>query len=286
MVRVVTDSTADLPPEWCRHLGIEVVPLWVHFGEEQFLDQVDMDAPTFFQRLARGGALPRTSQPSPDQFQAVYRRVAERGETAVSIHISERLSGTLGSARTARELEPGADVRIVDSRLTSVGLGLVVMAAALAAAEGADADAVERVAREAAASTRCAMALDTLEFLEKNGRIGKAQAWLGTMLSVKPLITLEDGAVAPLSRVRGKRSVIPELVRIFREGLPEGRSARVLVAHGGVPWEAEQLAAALRETGRVSWLAITWVGPVIGSHTGPGVLGFAAMPDGAVDAVA
>lgn len=285
MVRVVTDSTADLRPEWCRELGIEVVPLWVHFGEEQFRDGVDLDPPGFFRRLAAGGPLPRTSQPSPGQFAEIYRRAAERGEAVVSIHISERLSGTLDSARAARQLVPEADVRIVDSRVTSVALGLAALAAARAAAAGADADTVERVARQVAAASRCAMALDTLEYLERNGRIGKAQAWLGTLLHVKPLITLEDGAVAPLARVRGRPRVIPELVRFFAEGLPAGERAHVLVCHGDQAEEAERLAEALRATGRVAWLEVTWVGPVIGSHVGPGVLGLAAVPEGVLAGV-
>lgn len=273
-VRVVTDSTADLLPEWRQELGIEMVPLHVHFGEEQYLDQVELGSDRFFERLGAGGVLPRTSQPAPAAFLDVYRRLAEEADAVVSIHISERLSGTLASARTAREMLPDADIRVVDSRLASVALGLVVLRAARVAAAGGSADEVVAEAERAAAATWAFMALDTLEFLEKNGRIGKAQAWVGTLLAVKPVITLEDGAVAPASRVRGQRQVIPELVRLFERRLGDGARAEVIVAHGGAPEAAQELAEALRATGRVSSLRTTWVGPVIGSHTGPRVLGF------------
>lgn len=281
-VRVVTDSTADLLPEWRQELGIEMVPLTVHFGDEQYLDQVELHPEAFFARLRQtvpGGAesLPRTSQPPPAAFAQVYRRIAAAGCEVVSIHISQELSGTLAAARAAAAEVPEAAVRVVDSRLASIALGLCVLRAARAAAAGLHADGVAEEARRAASAVRCAVALDTLRYLALGGRIGRARAWLGALLDVKPLITLEDGVVAPLSRVRGRRHVVGELVRVFEEQVP-GSEVEVLVAHGDDPEGAERLAAALRATGRVAALRVGWIGPVIGSHVGPGVLGFAACP--------
>src|SRR5690606_38545588 len=219
-VRIVTDSTADLPAEVREEYGIEMVPLYVHFGDEVFRDQVDMSPDQFFRRLtAEKERLPQTSQPSPSDFAEVYRRLAEGGDTIVSIHISEAMSGTLQSARAAREMLQGADIRLIDSRLVTACLGHVVLDCAQAARDGASADEVVERAESLCSRTNLFGAIDTLEYLERGGRIGRAQALLGSLLNMKPIVTLSDGVVAPAGRVRGRSRVIPELVRLFGEAV-------------------------------------------------------------------
>ena len=272
-VRILTDSTADLPESWRREYGVEMIPLYVHFGDEVFRDQVELSSDEFFARLeADKERLPQTSQPSPADFAEVYRRLAAEGDTVVSIHISEKLSGTVQSARMARELVPEADVRIVDSGLVTACLGQVVMACARAARRGASADEVVALAEEVKKRTNLFGAIDTLEYLQRGGRIGRAQALLGSLLDMKPIVTLADGVVAPAARVRGRRRVIPELVRLFAEAVGDGR-AEVILLYGARTEGLEELRQAVLDTGRVTELRTAQIGPVVGTHAGPGVLG-------------
>ncbi|HEX6988410.1 MAG TPA: DegV family protein [Bacillota bacterium] len=274
-VRIVTDSTADLPEVVRREYGIEMVPLYVHFGDEVFRDQVELSSDDFFARLAgEKKQLPHTSQPSPGDFADLYRRLTAGGDTVVSIHISDALSGTLQSARTARELLDGADIRLVDSRLVSACLGQVVVACAEAARAGASADETVALAESLCRRTNLFGAIDTLEYLERGGRIGRAQALLGSLLNMKPIVTLSGGVVAPAGRVRGKSRVIPELVRLFTEAVA-GRTADVTLVYGARPDGVDELERALQATGCVGELSRTQLGPVVGTHAGPGVLGLA-----------
>lgn len=274
-VRIVTDSTADLPAEVREEYGIEMVPLYVHFGDEVFRDQVDMSPDQFFRRLtAEKERLPQTSQPSPGDFAEVYRRLAEGGDTIVSIHISEAMSGTLQSARAARDMLQGADIRLIDSRLVTACLGHVVLDCAQAARDGASADEVVELAESLCSRTNLFGAIDTLEYLERGGRIGRAQALLGSLLNMKPIVTLSDGVVAPAGRVRGRSRVIPELVRLFGEAVGD-RTADITVVYAAQPDGVDELEQALRATGRVGRVRRGQIGPVVGTHAGPGVLGVA-----------
>lgn len=274
-VRIVTDSTADLPEEVRREYGIEMVPLYVHFGEEVFRDQVELSSDAFFARLtAEKQRLPQTSQPSPGDFAEVYQRLTAGGDTVISIHISDALSGTLQSARAARDMLDGADVRLVDSRLVTACLGQVVVACAEAARDGASADEVVSLAETLSSRTNLFGAIDTLEYLERGGRIGRAQALLGSLLNMKPIVTLADGVVAPAGRVRGRSRVIPELVRLFSEAVGD-RTADVTLVYGAQPDGVDELRQALEATGRVGKVGRAQLGPVVGTHAGPGVLGLA-----------
>src|SRR5690606_15393842 len=192
-VKVVTDSGADIPKNVREELDIAVVPLTIHFGEEEFKDGVDLDTTEFYRRLHAGG-LPRTTQPSPADFEAVYRRLQDEADAIVSVHLSSELSGTMQSAVLASTMDGVAvPVHVVDTRSASLGIGLLAIEAArMARAGAAAADIVQRL-EELVARQRVLFVVDTLEFLQRNGRIGRAQAFVGGLLNIKPLLTIDDG---------------------------------------------------------------------------------------------
>jgi len=270
--RIVTDSTADIPQELREEHGIVMIPLIVHFGEETFRDAVDLSAADFFQKLKSSDVLPRSSQPSPGDFVELYRPMLEAGHEVVSIHLSARLSGTVQSATLARSTLGDERIHVFDSESASMGIGLMVLEAARMANAGST--AAEIVEELAAIKSRLQVffGVDTLEYLEKNGRIGRAQALLGSLLSVKPILTLDSGEVAPYERVRGKGKVIPTLVGIVEKRIPPGRTLSCAVVHGDAPQEARELADRLRSRYEMYEMHTSYVGAVIGAHAGPGVV--------------
>lgn len=270
-VKIVTDSTSDLPPELAAELGVTVVPLTVFFGEQAFKDGVDIGHDEFFERLTTGGVLPSTTQPSVGEFTAAYEPLVREGHDIVSIHISDKLSGTLNSARNARQEFPDAKIELVDTRGASIAIALAVKAAAEAANAGADADAVAEIARAAAENTAHYFVLDTLEYLQKGGRIGKAQAWFGSLLSIKPVLTLRDGEIHPLEKVRTRVKAVQRMKELAAEGAPYEEIALTCETTEAEAAELSEHLAAFTDRpilrGRL--------GAVIGTYAGPGVIGFA-----------
>lgn len=274
-VQVITDSTADLPRELVEPLRIAVVPLTVRFGSEEYRDGIDIGPDEFLRKLESSPLLPATAQPSPKAFEGVYQTVLSRGEDAVSIHISSKLSGTINSARLARrELGDPPGVAIVDSLWTSMALGLIVLAAARAAAANKTRDQVVAATRSAIQRVRLLLFCDTLEYLQRGGRIGKAQAFLGGLLSVKPLITLREGEVYPEERVR-TRSRALERLRAWAEGL--GAIEEFCALHIDSPGDAEGLRDHVQARFPNARGYMTAVGPVVATHVGPGAVGLAAL---------
>lgn len=272
-VRVVTDSTADIPENLRRELGIEMVPLNVHFGPEVFKDQVEIFPEEFYARLQNSEYHPRTSQPSPGDFAETYQKIIERGEDVVSIHISSKLSGTLQSATLAKSMLPEARIEIIDSGLAAMVLGMVVLEAARAAQKGADQAEVRRVAEDTMRKMKVAFVVDTLEYLQRNGRIGKAQAFLGSLLGIRPLLTLSDGLVAPLEKIRGKAKVLPRVLEISQEWIPAGTTIKATIMHAAAPEEAEVWRQEVDKIYKVEDWIVCPLGPVVGTHTGPGTVG-------------
>ena len=270
-VKVVTDSTADLPPELARRLGITVVPLNLHFGDEVYRDGVDLTPDAFYQRLVSASPLPTTSQPSVGAFLELYRDLVGGGDPVVSIHISSKLSGTYNSANQARQELADAQIEVIDSLQGSLGLGLMVMQAARAASQGQSLEQVTQVTRQAMGRVYFFGLLDTLEYLQKGGRIGRAQAFLGSLLRVKPILTCRDGEVHPLERAHSRTRGIQRLEELARELAP---IQDLGVLHSTTPEEAHALAERLRPlaSGEV---VMSQVGPVVGTYLGPGVLGVA-----------
>ncbi len=271
-VGIIADSTCDLPDAIIRELGIRVVPLTVHFGDEQFRDHFDLTSEAFFAKLVASRHHPRTSQPSPNDFAQLYREMSREYESVVCVTISSKLSGTYQSAVMGLELAGNPDVEIVDTRSASLGVGMAAVAAARAAAAGKGKQEVAQAARRVADDLKVFFVVDTLEYLERNGRIGKAKFLLGTLLNIKPILTLDDGLVAPLENVRGRAKVVPRMVELAVEAA-KGREVTIAVVHAAAPEEAERLKEALAEKLRVKEFFVNYLGPVIGTHTGPGTLG-------------
>lgn len=269
-VKIVTDSTCDLPEEMKR-LGVEVVALKVTFGEQSYRDGVDLTSDEFFRLLQSSPQIPRTSQPAPGDFAEVYRRLSDAGPPIVSLHISGKLSGTVESARLARDLVPEAQVRVVDTRLASLALGMTVMEAARVAAAGADVETVAAAAERYARRMHYLFVVDTLEYLQRNGRIGRAQALLGGLLNVKPILGLENGEVVPVDRVRGRSRALARVMELLAQRLPTGRPQTLGLCYS--PGDVSDVRRALQEAYPGSRLVEGAIGPVIGAHVGPGCFG-------------
>lgn len=270
-VRVVTDSTCDLPPETVQALGITVVPLWVRFGQEAFRDRVDIDPIAFFERLVAGPDLPKTSQPSVEEFREVYEALGQSGDEIVSIHVSSRLSGTLNSASIAREdVTRGVRIELIDSYTVSLGLGAIVVEAAERAMAGGTLKEVEQTARHAMDRNGLAAAFASLEYLQKGGRVGRARALAGSLLNIKPILALEDGEVAARDRVRTWRKAIDRLADIAME---HRNARRLYVACATNVGEAETLVERLRPAMPHTEFQICRFGPVLGVYSGPVALG-------------
>ena len=274
-IRIVTDSTADLSPELAAEHNIAVVPLSVLFGDEELLSGVDIDSRGFFDRLQRESVLPTTSQPPPGAFQQVYERLAAEGATEIlSIHVSGKLSGTLGSARQAAQGIEGVRIECVDSELVTMAMGLGVIAAAKAVAGGASLEEARDLATNQFRRTHAYFLVDTLEYLQRGGRIGRAGAAIGTLLKVKPLLTLQNGEVEAIGRVRTKRKAVADMLRRAQEA---GPIEQMMAAHASSPDDFADLSAQLRALAPDADFITCEVGPVIGVHTGPDLLACAVV---------
>ncbi len=272
MIGVVTDSSCDLPDELLADSGIVAVPLTIRFGDEELVDREQISPEEFWRRLPESVALPQTAAPGPGRFEDAYRRLATAGaEGVVALCISSALSGTIQAAQVAADaVAAELPVRVVDSRLTSGALGLAALAAAEAATGGTGLDGVAAAATAAAARSGVLGVLDTLEFLRRGGRIGGAQAFVGGLLSVKPMVALEDGQVVPAGRVRTRRKALAALLDHAR-GLAPDLDAAVVV-HANAP-DVDDFVAELAEVLPAERTSVSLLGPVVGTHAGPGLIG-------------
>ena len=274
VVRVVTDSTADLSPEQAQELGITVVPMQVIFGEESFRDGIDLTSDEFFRRLKESDELPHTSQPSVGDFQETYERLATETEQILSIHLSAGFSGTVNTARQAAQALIGrCSIEVIDSRTVSMAMGFAVIAAARAAREGAGLEACAEAASGAMQRGQLALALDTLEYLRRGGRIGRAEAFLGSVLRLKPILTIRDGGAHPLTRVRTRRKALDELLHLCLE---QNEVVEAAVMHTTTPDDARHLAEEIERRCGIA-VHIGRIGPVLSVHGGPGTIGIAVV---------
>lgn len=263
---VVTDSTADLPRQWHESYGIEVVPLKVLFGKDTYRDGVDMTNEQFFQRLAASTTLPTTSAPSPGEFAEVYRRLARDHDGCISIHIGAQLSATAEAARIGAQAVEGFKVNVIDSQTVSMPVAFLCRVAV----ESESLEAATAAVGERVPKTRVLALLDTLRYLEMGGRLSRAQAMIGTMLDLKPLLLVADAEIKPVDRVRTRSRAIPRMVEYFKGDLPVEHLA---VMHAQAADEAEQIAAALRKDYPGREVTVGQIGCVLGTHTGPKALG-------------
>ncbi|KKC46868.1 MULTISPECIES: DegV family protein [Paenibacillus] len=272
-VRIVTDSTADIPREVRERLNIEMVPLQVLFGTESYLDSVTLQADEFYEKLEKFSGLPTTSQPSPSEFMAVYERILDESPDApiISIHLSSQFSGTFQSALLAQSLiEREADITAVDSKSASYGNGMLVVKAAEMAEAGASKeeilDEVYRMRKE----TGLYFLVDTLEYLQKGGRIGKASAFFGSILNIKPILSIDDeGSITPVDKVRGTKKAVQRVVDLLKEQFGDDPVA-VHFAWGYQRGSALDLYEAINASFQIRHTTTTTLGPVIGAHVGPG----------------
>jgi DegV family protein with EDD domain len=277
-VAIVSDTCHYLPPELVAAHGIHQVSLYVHWGGDTNPESQINDYDAYYERLRTAKDLPTTSQPSIGDFLAVYEPLLDAGHEIVSIHLAGGMSGTVRSAEQAREqLGSRAErVYVIDSATACGGEGLILLAAASAAEAGGDGAAVADRARRAREGLKMWFAIDTLEYLRRGGRIGGAQAWLGSALKIKPILTVES-EITPIERVRTFGRAFERLVDLLRQRAADGADAW-MVQHIQAPEQAEELAKRGTEIFGREPLVISQIGPVIGTHVGPGLLGTGAIP--------
>ncbi len=269
---IVLDSTADLPDAADRFPNWRVVPLYVRFGDEAFRDGVDIDSDAFYRRLREDPEFPRTSQPTPGDFLACYEELAGY-ERILSLHVSGKVSGTFGSAEAAAAQLRDGRVRAIDTETASGSIGLLAFAIQRRLERGTSDEEIDELVDRYRRERGLLFTVDTLEFLARGGRIGKARAFAGSVLHVKPILTIEDGEVVPVKRVRGERKAFAELAASLEEETEDTPEWRLGVAHAAAPERAAELETLVRERRPQAQLElVVKLGAVIGAHAGPGTL--------------
>ena len=269
-VKVVTDSTSDLPESTARELGITVVPVYVRFGETVYRDGVDITHDEFYQRLQEGPVHPTTSQPAPADFANVYRELSREADAVVSIHVTSKLSGTCNSALQGKDMtDAKCPIEVVDSCSVSMGLGLIAIAAARVARAEENLPRVMAEARQAINHLRVLAVFDTLKYLLKGGRIGKAKALLGSLLNAKPLLTMRDGELSPVGLARTRTKGLERLFEMAKNALDIQELA---IVHSTTPGEANSLRERIASFLDMKKIHLSRLGPALGAHAGPGAL--------------
>jgi DegV family protein with EDD domain len=274
-IAIVTDSTADIPADLVEEYGIYVASQILIMGDNTWRDGVDIDSPTFYELLEQSLAFPSTSQPSVSDFTDLFLELSREFDGIVAIVVSEELSGTLNSAQMAAASLPNIPIEIIDSRAVSMNHGFHVLAAAQAAAAGADHRAVADAARTLIGRTRVYFVVDTLEYLHRGGRIGAAARLVGSALNLKPLLEIKDGIVTPMTRVRTRRKALDKVLGLLEEQLAEGDRVHMAVLHVAAPEDAARFGAELQARFHPVQMIYTECGPVVGAHAGPGTVGVA-----------
>jgi DegV family protein with EDD domain len=274
LVRIVTESTADIPAELAAKLDIDVVPSYVIFGSESYRDGVELTKEQFYERLSAVREVPKTATPPPATYEEVYRRLAAETTEIVSIHLAASLSGLYNAASVATQSVPEAQIVVIDSEQVTMGYGLMAVAAAEAAQQGATLEEVVGLIEGMKDRSRVLAVLDTLEFLYRGGRVGWAQAALGTLMQIKPIIEVQRGEVRLVERARTRARSFDRLVGMIRE---LGPLERAIVLHADAPQRAEQLADQVQALHPEWDRLVGHAGVTIASHTGPGALGIACV---------
>ncbi|MBM4466625.1 MAG: DegV family protein [Chloroflexi bacterium] len=273
-VKIVTDSASDIPLAIARDLGITVVPCNVHFGERTYRDGVDLTSEEFFTKMASSPTLPTTSQPAVGVFEEAYRRLARETDQIISINLPAKLSATLNSARLAAQSLPELEIVIVDSTQVCMAQGWLAIIAAQAARQGRGLAEIVALIEDTIPRLRLIALLDTLEYLQKGGRIGKVTALMGTLLNVKPLLQVLDGEALPLENVRTRQKALRRLVEIVGD---LGPLEEVAVMHANAPVTAQQLVEMLAPIHPPERILVGQVGAILGTHAGPGAVGVACV---------
>lgn len=274
VIKVVTDSTADIPEALVAEFGITAIPLYVQFGGESFRDRVDITEDVFYSRLENGPVHPTTAQPSPQDFADAFDRLAEGADGIVSVHLSEKMSGTISSAlQGAKMMKNPVPVEVVDSMFTSMATGLVALTAARLAKSGHDLQSVAAAARNTVGNISLLILFDTLKYIARGGRIGRAKALMGSVLNVKPLLDIKNGEFVPVGQVRSRSKGVDRLVEMVKSAAHD--ITELAVVHSTTPDEAKALVKRLTAFVPADRIHIARLGPVLGVHGGPGLLGVA-----------
>ncbi|MCJ7624908.1 MAG: DegV family protein [Anaerolineaceae bacterium] len=274
-IAVVTDSSAYMPASSLEGLNVSVIPLWLNWDGEQFLDGVDIDPPTFYSRLKKSKTLPTSSQPSVKEFEDFFRKVAEKSDAIVSVLASSKISGTVASAMAAQKNLSEKTIRVVDSLAASMGMGFIVLAAARAASDGKTVEQVVEAAEKMRQKVHFLFVVDTLEYLHRGGRIGGAKRLFGTALQIKPLLEFADGLIQPLSQARTKRKALELMYKIAKQRLAGKQMAEAAIVDIDSIEEGDAVADKIKEQFNPPILHRSGVSPVVGTHVGPGAIGLA-----------
>jgi DegV family protein with EDD domain len=277
MIRIITDSTCEAPEALLRHPAVSVLPLSVVFGQTALRDGVDITREEFWRRLPTADPLPSTSQATPADFLALFKQYTAAGDEIIAVTISAKLSGTYDSALSARNSLPAAPIDVIDSRSTSVGLGLMLQEAVTLAEAGASRDEIVAKLARMREQIHIFFMVETLEYLQRGGRIGKAQAFVGTLLKFKPLLAIVDGEVVPVTRVRSRAKALETLQETLLQKVPQrGPQVRLALTQALAPEDAKTVGAQLTSSFGTPRVFYADLGPVLGVHVGPGTIGAAA----------
>lgn len=278
-VRFVTDSTADLPPEFVEGHNITVVPLKVSFGEETYRDYVDITPDEFYRRLRQAEKLPATSQPSPADFVAAYQPLVDEGAEIISIHIASALSGTVQAARLAKSMVNYPRIEVVDSQSASIFLHAMLLEGVRLAERGGSTRDILDLWQSYQSRREVLFMVDSMEYMLKGGRIGKGTAFLGTLFNIKPILTFKGGIVHPVEKVRGRKKAFDRMVELARKALGEDTPVHCIIAHADAPDYLEELRRRVEERINYTELIISRMGPVMGTYSGPGFVGIVVWRD-------
>lgn len=279
---IVTDSTADIPIEVRERLGISMVPLKVNFGEQTYLDNITLQPAQFYEKLTSFNGLATTSQPSPADFYEVYKKLTDEGHTVISIELSAAMSGTYQAATIAKSMfegEDDVDITVIDTKSASYGYGRIVVVAAEMAQAGATKEAIIAEVHRLRKELKLYFLVDTLEYLQKGGRIGKASAVLGSLLNIKPILSIDDeGMVFPLEKVRGQKRATARIAELLVADFGSKPVNLTVASTPGFDSGVREMSELLRQQLNVKEYQETEIGPVVGTHAGPGTIGLFVTP--------
>ena len=270
-IRIITDSTADLPAEILEKYKIEMIPLTVRFGEEEYRDYIDLSSKEFYDLLSKTEVLPTTSQIPPAVFIDAFQEEIEQGNSIIGIFISSKASGTYQSAVLASSEFEGADITVIDSTLLCNGTGMLVLEAAKMVQQGKSKEEIIQRIEEMKSDVRTWFVVDDLKSLQRGGRISGTQAFLGGILNLKPLLTVEEGLTKPIDKVRGRKKVLPKILELMKEEIIDNPDT-IFIGHAVQKDIAEEFKSAIEDAFHPKEVIITEIGSVIGTHAGPGTL--------------
>lgn len=273
MIKIIADTLSCLSLERAKELGVVMIPQIIEFGEESYRDDTEIDGPTFLKKLQASAALPKTAAPPPALYGPYFEAAQAAGDTVLVICPSADVSGTVRSAQVAAKDFPDADIRVIDTKSIAPGLGTLVETAVKWVREGKDAQTIERDLLAMAACERIYFLVDTLEYLQRGGRIGKAKALIGSLLQMKPLLSFQEGHIEPVESQRTKRKALARLLELINSECPKGEASHIKLMHGNAEGDAAYLNEELRKSLGLEKIELYFLPPAILVHAGPGALG-------------